>query len=144
MGLFGEVMKAVAKEVVNELSDVHQKKQQEEIQQEKTEAQQMMSRLSSEEILQVINRPNIKDDYFEVGQMEISRRIDAYDQLVQQNGKEDLEKAQQQFRELTVEQLEGILSNQNEFAPEIVLFAQFEIDDRDLMRVTRERFFWET
>ena len=84
MGLFGEVMKAVKKEVVNELSDVHQKEQQ-----EKTEAQQMMSQLSSEEILQVINWPNIKDDYFEVGQMEINRRIDAYDQLVQQNGKED-------------------------------------------------------
>lgn len=50
MGLFGEVMKAVKKEVVNELSDVHQKEQQ-----EKTEAQQMMSQLSSEEILQVIN-----------------------------------------------------------------------------------------
>ena len=143
MGLFGEAMKAIAKEVVSELSDDHQKAQQEEMQQEKTEAQQMMSQLSSEEILQVINRPNIKDDYFEAGQMEISRRIDAYDQLVQQNGKEDVEKAQQQFRELAVEQLEGILSNQDEFAPEIVLFAQFEIDDRDLMRMTRERFLWE-
>lgn len=42
-----------------------------------------------------------------------------------------------------MEQLEGILSNQNKFAPEIVLFAQFEIDDRDLMRVTREQLFWE-
>lgn len=138
MGLFREAMKAVAKEVVNELSDVHPKEQQ-----EKTEAQQLMSQLSSEEILQVINRPNIKDDYFDAGQMEINRRIDAYDQLVQQIGKEGIEKAQQQFRELTVEQLEGILSNQEEFEPEIVLFAQFEIDDRDLMRMTRERFFWE-
>ncbi|WP_368756809.1 hypothetical protein [Enterococcus avium] len=35
MGLFGEVMKAVAKEVVNELSDVHPKEQQEETLQEK-------------------------------------------------------------------------------------------------------------
>lgn len=43
MGLFGEAMKAIAKEVVNELSDVHPKEQQEEIQQEKTEAQQLMS-----------------------------------------------------------------------------------------------------
>lgn len=99
--------------------------------------------MSSEEILQVINRPNSKDVYFEAGQMEINRRIDAYDQLVQQIGKEEIEKAQQQFRELTVEQLEGILSNQEEFEPEIVLFAQFEIDDRDLMRMTREQFFWE-
>ncbi len=35
VGLFGEVMKAVAKEVVNELSDVHPKEQQEETLQEK-------------------------------------------------------------------------------------------------------------
>lgn len=144
MGLFREAMKTIAKEVVNELSDVHPKEQQEETLQEKTEAQQLMSQLSSEEILQVINRPNIKDVYFEAGQMEINRRIDAYDQLVQQIGKEEIEKAQQQLRELTVEQLEGILSNQKEFEPEIVLFAQFEIDDRDLMRMTRERFFWES
>lgn len=143
MGLLGDFMRAAAKEVANELMEVQQKNNEKQVEQEKTEAQLMMSQLSSEEILQVINRPHIKDDYFEAGTMEIEQRLDAHDQLVAHYGEEIVREKQKSFEQLSIEELEKILENQQEFESEIVLFAQFELDNRDTMRMKKEKLPWE-
>ncbi|MBO0438993.1 MULTISPECIES: hypothetical protein [Enterococcus] len=143
MGLLGDFMRAAAKEVANELMEIQQKNNEKQVEQEKTEAQLMMSQLSSEEILQVINRPHIKDDYFEAGTMEIEQRLDAHDQLVAQYGEEIVREKQKSFEQLSIEELEKILENQQEFESEIVLFAQFELDNRDVMRMKKEKLPWE-
>lgn len=143
MGLLGDFMRAAAKEVANELMEIQQKNNEKQVEQEKTEAQLMMSQLSSEEILQVINRPHIKDDYFEAGTIEIEQRLDAHDQLVAQYGEEIVREKQKSFEHLSIEELEKILENQQEFESEIVLFAQFELDNRDTMRMKKEKLPWE-
>ncbi|OTN88472.1 hypothetical protein A5819_000953 [Enterococcus sp. 7E2_DIV0204] len=143
MGLFGDFMKAAAKEVANELLNAQQNEQEKKEQVERTEAQAMMSQLSSDEIIQVINRPNTKNEYFEAGTAEIERRIDAYDQLIEQYGKEAVEEYKKPLQELSLEELEKILGNQDEFEPELVLLAQLELDDRDIMRMKREILPWQ-